>query len=110
MLEVKDKNHVRRVRVLAKDGVYYIHKDKRFRCMDSLLVHYITFPVAIVTEDEKCYLYPKRPLVVRSDESPGYGYVDFTASELSSAGESSFKISQKEKKCVMFWQHSGSPD
>ena len=31
MLEVKDKDHVRRVRILAKDGVYYIHNDKRFQ-------------------------------------------------------------------------------
>ena len=102
MLEVKDKDHVRRVRILAKDGVYYIHNDKRFHRMDSLLVHYMNFPVAIVTEDEKCYLYPKRPLVLRPDECLGFGYVSFTASELSFAGESIFMISQKRNAlCVL---------
>ena len=102
MLEVKDKDHVRRVRILAKDGVYYIHNDKRFHRMDSLLVHYMNFPVAIVTEDEKCYLYPKRPLVLRPDECLGFGYVSFTASELSFAGESIFIISQKRNAFMRF--------
>ena len=88
VLEVKNEDRVRRVRILAKDGVCYIHKDRIFHGMDSLLAHYTTFPVAVVLEDDKCYLYPKKPLVLRAEESLGFGYVSFGKSELSSAGGS----------------------
>ena len=99
MLEVKHGDRVRRVRILAKDGVYYIHKDRIFYHMDALLAYYATFPVAVVSEDDKCYLYPKRPFVLRGEESLGFGYVSFGTSELSSAGGSIFLIYQKNK-CI----------